>query len=284
MEVRDISEADLWEGCTYWGTEEGLWDDRPISWKQSALSTLFFQPHWTLPEELSESPLKNRISRAFDTPGYKYSPLQIGGINGINTTFQEAQTHASCLQKLCPNQSIHWTYNQTHGLLTDIFETLINFLGISPNTSELLQNEWLDFHDRNQETPEAKYLQFCHSQGAIHTRNALLSCPKHIRDRVIVIAIAPGVVIEKNLCHQAFHYMSQKDVVHYAELGFAAGLVSSDLRDKSLIEQVLKTHEQLVFLEPHQRSSIMDHEFQSPTFASVIQLHLEQYLNARARS
>ena len=51
-----------------------------------------------------------------------------------------------------------------------------------------------------------KFLMICHSQGAIHVRNALLDYPPNLRSRIIVVAVAPGAYIYRKSCDTATHY------------------------------------------------------------------------------
>ena len=84
-----------------------------------------------------------------------------------------------------------------HGgsLQTPLEILTMNYLGYSPHTAALLRKTFTDFHEANKDNPNAKYLQLCHSQGALHLRNALQGLPQEIRDRVIVLAIAPAAII-----------------------------------------------------------------------------------------
>ena len=143
-------------------------------------------------------PTPYKSSSAFSTLGPKQSHYQIGGINGINTEWEGAASHANYIASLASGQSIDWVHNQSHGPIIDVVEVLtLNFFGNSQNTSDLLRFNWTAFHEKNAERPHAKYLQVCHSQGAIHVRNTLAKLPKEIRDRVIVVAIAPAAVVPR---------------------------------------------------------------------------------------
>ena len=61
--------------------------------------------------------------------------------------------------------------------------------------------------------PEKDLFWMCHSGGAIDTRNALASFPKDLRDRIHVLAIAPGGFIDKHLCKSILHVVSSMDPV-----------------------------------------------------------------------
>lgn len=47
---------------------------------------------------------------------------------------------------------------------------------------------------------------FCHSQGAVHIRNALIDYSPELRERIIVVAIAPGAYVYKEICASVIHY------------------------------------------------------------------------------
>ena len=73
------------------------------------------------------------------------------------------------------------------------------------------------FHEEHRDDLDAKYLQLCHSQGAIHVKNALLESAKEIQNRVIVVAISPACDYFKSLCFDSFNYASNRDVIPLGE-------------------------------------------------------------------
>lgn len=223
-------------------------------------------------------PIAN-VSSRFSILGKCFAHLEIGGINGIATNLNDAQAHAEYLSKLANGYSVEWVHNCSHAPLIDLAEVVtMNYLGISPNTSLLLQDSWKIFHHRNLNNPDAKYLQFCHSQGAIHVRNALQNLPKEIRDRVIVVAIAPAAIISKELCFDSFNYASKNDIVNYGELCWASGFDTMEVGISKTVERLIELRNQLILLEPHPGSTGMDHDFQSLTFRRIIADHIDDYL------
>ena len=112
--------------------------------------------------------------------------------------------------------------------------------------------------------PEEKFFQTCHSGGAIKVRNALMASPKAVRDRIIVLAISPGVIIPKKLCFQSFNYASKNDWVPLIDYYGAARLQGYA--------------DELIFLDPHPDAPKFDHSFDSPTFQPRIQQHIEKYI------
>jgi hypothetical protein len=233
------------------------------------------------PELLDPTPLPDpEISRLIVIEGWTRPQIGIGGINGISTLFSEATAHGKYLQLFTGGTRIDWVYNCTHGKICDLAEALLlNYRGTSPNTGALLQAVWEDFHQKNQEHPEAKYLQFCHSKGAIDVRNALKTAPVSIRNRVIVVAIAPAAIVPKELCYQSFNYASEKDIVPKGELLFAL------LQDLTWLSGtapqhfgVIELHKQLKILRSHPEASGIDHDFQSATYTRAIAHHVRAYL------
>ena len=47
----------------------------------------------------------------------------------------------------------------------------------------------------NSHGPQAKFLEICHSGGADHLKNALLTSPESVQQRIVALAIAPSVII-----------------------------------------------------------------------------------------
>jgi hypothetical protein len=187
--------------------------------------------------------------------------------------------HAEYIAKLAKGQSIDWVYNRTHGAALDLAEIFsMNYLGISPKTSDLLLENWEAFHEANGTRPDAKYLQFCHSQGAIHVRNALAKASDEIQDRVIVVAIAPGAIVPDELCCKSYNYASKKDIVHYGEMLSAGALDPNETGTSERMKKVMAAREELIILEPHPDATEIDHDFQSPTFITKMSDHLKEYI------
>lgn len=207
-------------------------------------------------------------------------------INGINTKPEEALGHIEYLRDLAHQVkkdapiSLQGTYNKTNGFCLDLLEVIsLNYWGNSPNTAENLRDKWTRFHEANIDNPNRKYLQFTHSQGNIHTTNALEICPPEIRNRVIVVAIAPATIIPEGYCYRSFHFASKRDVVPYGKLVCTCALnacicalnpcANGGMYHR--IEELAKDiGGQLILLEPHPDARDFDHSFQSPTFQEPI--------------
>lgn len=247
----------------------GTFIDPDKSWIVDFLQTIGEQisgPDLIAPAQ--RAPPKS-YSLPFNTVGEKIPHLRIGGINGINTSFDEAISHALYLGKFAANHSIDWVYNSSNGSVIDVAEALmLNYKGFSPITSELLVSNWTAFHQENQSRPDAKYLQFCHSQGAIHVRNALSKASEKISERVVVVAIAPASVVLKNTCWASYNYASKKDLIPYY----------GQLMGERVINYKLNQGE-LVLVEPDPDATGIDHDFESKTFRDIIEKAIKKYLD-----
>lgn len=220
-------------------------------------------------------------SRHFKTEGPSQDGMLITSINGMLNSYEEAFSNAEYIRALCPgNPSIEGVYNHSNGPLDLLEVFLLNYKWNSPVTQDLLREQWTKFHENNQERPNAKILHFCYSQGAIHTRNALARLPEEVRKRMIVVAIAPAAVVPNALCFKSYNYASEKDIVPYGELlanyWQANGL--GDAEREEMLMNISKIHNELILLKPHDMSSMLDHDFQSPTFNQMIKTLLRDYI------
>lgn len=146
-------------------------------------------------------------SKIFDLSdlGLADSPdIGIGWINGISNTYIESIESALYLSNLSRGYNVHAVYNATHGGPIDLEESKQGLKHIATTPVRLLHKLWNDFFGRSSD--EATFLMICHSQGAIHVRNALLDYSPDLRSRITVVAIAPAAYIYQESCARARHY------------------------------------------------------------------------------
>lgn len=218
-------------------------------------------------------------SQTFITQGIRDKHLRIGFINGMNNTYEEGFSNTDYARRFTNNKSMEFVYNKTHGPIVDALEIVaLNLRGRSPNTADELLKNWIQFHKENADLPNAKYLQECHSQGAIHVLNALKQAPKEIRDRIIVLAIAPAVVVPKALCYNSYNYACKKDFIPQAE--FVYRVVSSrnqfGMTRKKLIK-IVEDHNELILVVAHPEDKDT-HSFQAKTYTKRIEYHVDEYI------
>ena len=204
------------------------------------------------------------------------STCQIGGVNGMNTSFSNALKYGKAISSLANNAKINWVHNHSNGIREDLYEVFfLNFWGYSPITAKLLVKTWTKFHKENFNSPDAKYLHFAYSQGCIHTYNALKQLPEEIRNRIIVVAIAPAKIIPDDLCFRAANYASENDIVPLAELAY--NILEFPLGMKDSAER----RKQLILLKSHPDASGIDHDFMSPTFQEVMKRYIEVHVQRK---
>jgi hypothetical protein len=213
--------------------------------------------------------------KIIEIPGKPLARGAIGGINGIGNSLNDAKTNAEYLSKLSGGHQVDWVYNKTNSIPIDLIESaVLNFSGISSPANDLMK-EWTAFHEKHHNDPEAKLLQFCHSQGATHVKNTLASAPPEIRDRLIVLAVAPASVVPTALCHQSFNFASKRDIVPFAE---AILKYDADAPyEERIAEPSRQALKELVLLDPHPDAKRFDHSLDSPTFKKVVTDILEDY-------
>ena len=225
------------------------------------------------------------VSSAFSTEGTKERWLAIAGINGINTTMEQALDHAHSLNKFAPGHRIDWVYNRSHGPVVDVFEVVsCNYNGVSLHTSNLLLDEWSAFHEANADTPHAKILQFCHSQGTIHVLNALNKAPQEIRDRVIVQAFGPAVIIPTRMCFDVQHYACKGDVIPYGQVAYVGvkGAVLQGVAGgvSQSFEAAANCQDSIIWVERHPDTK-SPHDFQNPAFDEIKRKVIKNYIKKK---
>jgi hypothetical protein len=196
------------------------------------------------------------MSKNYDLKKPELEKGEIGFINGILTDFQEAETHAFFLSSLAKGHNIHGVFKARRPLNLELFESLSPF--DSP-PALLLQKQWKKFFSQN---PDLKYLQICHSQGALHVQKALMGLTEEERKRIVVVAIAPQVIISKRLCYTADNYLSTHDFIPFLNING---------REKDLVEEI---H----IRNPDKKAPLWDHDFESATYREALKFHIEKYM------
>jgi RHS repeat-associated protein len=204
-------------------------------------------------------------------PGYERSHIYdlglpdvanigIGVINGMNNTKAEAEANAWYISQLSGGYNVHAVYNATHGKVCDLVESKLGLNYKATEPVRQLHQMWNNFFD--QSSADAAFLMICHSQGAIHVRNALLDYPPDLRDRIIVVGIAPGGYIYKETCAQ---------VTHYRAPGYRDFVPHLDGEGKR------RSKDTTVVLNSHKDADWHDHSLKSPTFEADLRRNLDRY-------
>ena len=188
--------------------------------------------------------------------------MGIGYINGVFNDLEAAKDSAEYISKLAGGYNIQFVHNATHGYY-DLYECELglDFIGTTPVGE--LHNMWDSFF--NNSSSDAKFLQICHSQGAIHVRNGLLSYSPERGERILVVAMAPGAYVYEETCADVLHYRAP---------------ASRDPIPRIDRAGALRAGHTIINLESHPNAPWFDHPFQSPTFGEVLQKHLDAYIQS----
>ena len=184
----------------------------------------------------------------------------VGFHNGMYNTVGEALLSGQHISDLGNGIQVDVFHNSTHGHF-DVIEAALGRAYIATEPVELLHKGWNDFFLRN---PDGYYLMFCHSQGAINTRNALLQYNPELAKRIRVVAIAPGAYIHSDSCMSVTHYRTiswlRDPVPHLCDLMGA-------WREASSIKE----------LASHFDAPLHDHALSSKTYELSIEFELRDF-------
>jgi RHS repeat-associated protein len=193
--------------------------------------------------------------------------MGIGFTNGIWNNFEMAKESTQYLSRLSGGYNIYSVYNATHGTIPDCKECKMGMSYIATDPVLQLHQMWNSFFEKS--SADAKFLMICHSQGAIHVRNALLDYSPELRKRILVVAIAPAAYIYQETCAKVIHYRAAwwRDFVPRFDRKGAR-------REKDAI----------VTLDSHQDAPFFDHEFMSPTYQRELRKHIANYVSTNGKT
>lgn len=150
-------------------------------------------------------------SKYYEISGKNLERGEISFINGMALKFDSARWDAERIAKAhTQGHALHCVYGATYDNY-DLPSCVYGQMKIALPQARLLIKRWGDFFARS--APEEKYLQICTSRGAIDVVAALDKLPQEQRMRVIVIAIAPGYIVESSFCYKAINLVIKSDNV-----------------------------------------------------------------------
>ncbi len=118
---------------------------------------------------------------------------QIGLHNGMYTSFTKAYNDACKLSTDCAQgHNLHCVYSATINPGWDVTSAVLGQGGIATPPVIKLLEQWQDFFEKEE---NGRLLQICHSRGAVEVNNALSFLPEELKQRIIVIAVAPACLI-----------------------------------------------------------------------------------------
>ncbi len=150
-------------------------------------------------------------SQYYTIEGYELAKGEISFINGMGLAIGGAVQDARRIRDAhCPGAALHCVYAAQQGAWDFASAACGQALRILPQGKLLLQR-WSEFFERA--APDENYLQICTSRGAIDTATALNVLPQHLKNRIVVLAIAPAYIIDKTLCPKAINFVIPEDTV-----------------------------------------------------------------------
>lgn len=175
-----------------------------------------------------------------------------------------ARESAQHVSRLAGGYNVRAVYNATHGTCVDLKECWKGLNYVATDPVRLLHRMWNSYFEKSSEN--AKFLMICHSQGAIHVRNALLDYPPELRKRIIVVAIAPAAYIYQKTCAKVIHYRAKpwRDFIPRID-------INGGKRAKGTV----------IDFNSHIDAKAFDHEFMSPTYEEKLQQHLLNYIQSQ---
>ncbi len=181
-------------------------------------------------------------------------------VNGINNSPDEAQDSTAGFAKMI-NCDIDGVYNSTRGTFFDLVKCALGFAKVNTHTVALIQKSW---DEKLLNNPLARILVICHSGGAIEVGSALESYPEELRNRICVVAIAPGKYINPKTCCQVWHYRTKNPL---RDLVPRIDMLGSFLYRDTIRE-----------LDSHASADLHDHSFNSKTYIEPITRHYNKFV------
>jgi RHS repeat-associated protein len=197
----------------------------------------------------------------------KGKKLEFGGrfyyINGQVNTLEKSKENAQHLSDLAGGFEVTGIYNRTVNLPMDTFRSIIGWFGFTTTPCRLFVDEMTEFHNT---APEGvKAFVSVHSQAVIDVVNAARYLPPEVRDRILILAIAPADYALPDSYNSARHYRASafRDFVPLPRL-YRAALGGVDVK----------------VLPSHPDANLHDHDFTSPTYEETIEKHTSNYVQS----
>lgn len=180
-------------------------------------------------------------------------------INGIMNSFEEAQSHLGYLSKMYDGYNVHGIYNATHGFHRDGRQVRLSLLRKYTNPEKELYHKLSSYFA--EAGPNATALLIPHSHGCIITRNVVEMFKKEeFKNRIFVLAVAPGAFVNPLTCGYARHLVHPNDFVPRIDW-FNRFLYRDTIQFVGKFSSIFRSY----------------HSFQDPVYEDYLQKHLKQY-------
>ena len=186
----------------------------------------------------------------------EYKHIMFAGVNGMGNTFQDSTQNALHFAQEV-NANVTYVYSPSYGVGFDLLRSALGRAHIASETVREIYNLWDGFQSKDKRNC---IFGKSHSRGAIDTNNALLLLPKEMAERIVILAVAPGVFMNPNLCSSVVHLVSSDPIPYLDPWGM--------LMHYSTIE----------FLERAPSAGFIDHSFTSETYIEGIKKYSNNFL------
>lgn len=193
-------------------------------------------------------------------------PKTVLFINGICTSYPEAENHAKSLINYNKDIKIHGVYNATHSIAVDSMDCVLNMIGIETRPVTLVREFCKDFHENN--PPDVYMLIIAHSEGGLLLRNSLAPLERNVQERCFVTTIASAQVVPRAMCADSHNYISTHDVVPHLRL----------LNPIQNYAKTLESMKEMIILPRHQDAPFFDHAFTSPTYTRALNRDINDFV------
>lgn len=189
-------------------------------------------------------------------------------VNGVLNSLSSATATAQLISKFHGHNNVHYTYNASHGFLTDIFETIAQKLGIRTNSVDKLTAHIRKLiSDIGGAQSGGQILLYAHSQGGQITANALSKLSALEQKMLYVTTFGSAKIITGNHLGGIVNYVNMRDGVPLISdpLGFLQSITTPSSRNVRFLKS--------------NTLPLVDHPIQSTGYLQALQSHGQHFTN-----
>ena len=211
-------------------------------------------------------PFEDDNSCIYKIEGKKVSGGGITFVNGNWNSLEDSKDNALFCSDRNGGAEVSCVYNATRGKYGDLKKSkLCSRDGRATKASAMQIYNWLEYDEGL--APNGYIFHECHSDGAIVTNNSLKMSPKYLKDRLIVLATAPGVHIKNTMCYSVVQLKRRSDLPYRLD---AVGHLKENLF-KCSTSIYAKRHKSVPWYS-------LDHEYQSLSYIEEASRYRSDYL------
>lgn len=156
--------------------------------------------------------------------GYHSDVIVRSTITGVNTNHDDCYNTGALSSGNANGSNINVFYYPTHGFLIDVLEVIILKLGIMTPTVYKYRSF---LRGLIRDNPDALQVIEAHSKGAEIAYHAIRLLDQDEKNKIIIAGYGGARILPKNLCKQAYNYVSKRDPIPFISdlWGLAMGSV-----------------------------------------------------------